>query len=823
MESKVTPPDAQLAVSGGRSLCKLLVENEHERVRQLLEISPDLINTRHPLGWAPLHTATLNCDPELLAFILSLPGLDVSVKDQSTFNTSSSDADIQCRKEELCPKIVGTESTAGASALHFACMRGDAAVLDLYIGSTTDISKGFDWQDEKKRLPREYFDLARVDIEVVRAYHEATVQWRMRYRSLERKVGSRTQIYVINVDSAALCRAICERDLEYCKEIINSNKSLAITRSRGIYGRISSIIKSLKPASIDLHSITSANPYSDDDSQPLHLACLVGEMSVVELILQAGGDWERKDDNNMLPEEYVKVHGSVRMEEFRALCAEEKERRDKKVQQRKAEEAKEKEAKEKEEKRKLDEQLEALVCMGELMDDLQHERERDLEGLSDEKARKRAERASKAQKRCNKAERKKTAKAEKEKKRKQIAEDKYRMRHLEIERSIGANVVGQRGPIRSIASALRLRENGWVDPERPLVLMFLGSSGIGKTEIAKRIALYLHNDALKTAVRDKANGRSSRDNDSESGDDSDEDGNNNRDASKDGGKEGKKERKITLRDIEKSGTFVRIDMSEYQHSHTVANLTGSPKGYVGYEGGGNLTNQLRKNPRAVVLFDEIEKAHPDVLTVFLQLFDDARITDPKHGTIHCPDAVFIMTSNLGSEEIRQAAPGLHKLVERTEAVDMHTQYLNGIANFNKTLYPVLKKTLKRDEFLGRINQMVVFLPFTENEIRKIVRVELDKWKKRAHEHHGIRLSWTPEVIAKLAQGYDENYGARSVSNEVKSCAIQVIAESQIRGNIKKNCNVRLVINDTGNIDLRREDPHVAAPPSDSISAGDTAA
>ncbi len=127
-----------------------------------------------------------------------------------------------------------------------------------------------------------------------------------------------------------------------------------------------------------------------------------------------------------------------------------------------------------------------------------------------------------------------------------------------------------------------------------------------------------------------------------------------------------------------------------------------------------MTRRLRKSPRAIVLLDEIEKAHPDVLTVFLQVFDDGRITDTKRGVIYCQNAVFIMTSNLASDEIKAASPMLRKLVEQTE--DRPEEYTRVVGKFNRGIHPVLKQSLRRDEFLGRINQIVVFLPLNEDEV-----------------------------------------------------------------------------------------------------------
>lgn len=155
--------------------------------------------------------------------------------------------------------------------------------------------------------------------------------------------------------------------------------------------------------------------------------------------------------------------------------------------------------------------------------------------------------------------------------------------------------------------AIRRKENGWVDDDHPLVFLFLGSSGIGKTELAKQLACYIHKD--------------------------------------------------------KPAGFIRLDMSEYQEKHEVAKLIGAPPGYVGHDDGGQLTSRLKQNPKAVVLFDEVDKAHPDVLSVLLQLFDEGRLTDGKGKTISCKDAIFIMTSNLASDEIANHAINLRREIE----------------------------------------------------------------------------------------------------------------------------------------------------------------
>ncbi|KAF8970173.1 P-loop containing nucleoside triphosphate hydrolase protein [Flammula alnicola] len=702
-------------VAGSRSLCRTFVNRDFNRAQQLLEISPTLINIRHPLGWAPLHVVILCGDPSLVKFVLDLPGIDITIQDSSTFNaTESPAADILCRHKEFSPNICGTECTFGATALHFACMRGDLEVLNLLL----EMHVAHDVRDYSKRLPQEYFDLERVNLETFKAYHIASKAWYTRWRSLAKK------------DVTVLCGAIREGDYDYCKEILDTKPELARDDHPSVLIALQMAVADRKPANINLilpqsngHYSRSMSDDSDEDdsdedvshglfgfhrtvrrlehgSTPLHYACLLGNMKIVELLLRNGAEWIISDSNDLLPEDYTSVNGDSKVQEFKHLCREEEE----------------------------------LRRTGRFAEELELDREKEKTELEPPK--------------------KHQVQKVVERKTKLGEEEELRKRHLEIEKIIGDKIIGQRGPIRSIASAIRLRENGWVDPDRPLVMLFLGSSGIGKTELAKQVACYLHGD-------------------------------------------GSKERPV-------SGAFVRIDMSEYQHSHTVSNLTGSPKGYVGYDHGGILTTKLKNNPEAIVLLDEIEKAHPDVLTVFLQLFDDGRITDPLLGTIYCKGAVFIMTSNLGSEEIRAAAPKLHKLVAKTE--DRQEQYLKGIGQFNKQLYPILKESFKRDEFLGRINQTVVFLPFIDQEISQIVEIELKKWKKRAEEQHVIRLDWSPKVVDRLVQGYDVNYGARSVINEVQTLAVQILADSQIRGDIRKNWLVHLFINDAGDIDMAKEDP-----------------
>ena len=197
--------------------------------------------------------------------------------------------------------------------------------------------------------------------------------------------------------------------------------------------------------------------------------------------------------------------------------------------------------------------------------------------------------------------------------------------------------------------------------------------------------------------------------------------------------------------------FIRIDMSEYQEKHEVAKLIGSPPGYVGHKDGGQLTKKLRENPEAVVLFDEVDKAHPDVLPVLLQLFDEGRLTDGQGKTIECKNAIFIMTSNLATRGLSQLRE------ERGEeeikiSVDFKTD----------TILPILKKHFKREEFIGRITEIVCFLPFSRSEVEQLVEKELRSLSDQGKAGHGVGVEWDDNIVQFISQSYNPNYGARSI-------------------------------------------------------------
>ncbi|MCI4385627.1 hypothetical protein PGIGA_G00052850 [Pangasianodon gigas] len=319
-------------------------------------------------------------------------------------------------------------------------------------------------------------------------------------------------------------------------------------------------------------------------------------------------------------------------------------------------------------------------------------------------------------------------------------------RRFPLEHRLKEHIIGQEGAITTVASAIRRKENGWYDEEHPLVFLFLGSSGIGKTELAKQVARYMHKDIKKG--------------------------------------------------------FIRMDMSEFQEKHEVAKFIGSPPGYVGHEEGGQLTKQLRQCPNAVVLFDEVDKAHPDVLTIMLQLFDEGRLTDGKGKTIECKDAIFIMTSNVASDEIAQHALQLrqeaqeqsrHRLADSLDGVQ-HSEKITISKKFKENVIrPILKAQFRRDEFLGRINEIVYFLPFCHSELIQLINKELNYWAKKAKQRHDITLLWERAVLELLTRGYNLHYGARSIKHEVERRVVNQLAAAYEQDLLPKGCTLRLTV------------------------------
>uniref|UniRef100_A0A0X3PZ02 Caseinolytic peptidase B protein homolog n=1 Tax=Schistocephalus solidus TaxID=70667 RepID=A0A0X3PZ02_SCHSO len=237
-----------------------------------------------------------------------------------------------------------------------------------------------------------------------------------------------------------------------------------------------------------------------------------------------------------------------------------------------------------------------------------------------------------------------------------------------------------------------------------------------------------------------------------------------------------------------SKAFIRIDMSEYQEKHEVAKFIGAPPGYVGHESGGQLTRALKECPNAVVLFDETEKAHPDVLTALLQVFDEGRLTDGQGNTVDCKNAVFIMTSNAGSQVIAEYAQSLRSNGDNADSkIEVSRDFKE------KVMRPMLRKHFLRDEFLGRINEIVYFLPFSTSELTQLVQRNMEAWKEKAKRRHSINLTWDREVIDLIVDGYDVYYGARSITYEIERRIISQLALADEQDLLSKDCHVHFKV------------------------------
>ena len=280
---------------------------------------------------------------------------------------------------------------------------------------------------------------------------------------------------------------------------------------------------------------------------------------------------------------------------------------------------------------------------------------------------------------------------------KMLQSERDKLLHLEDE--LHKRVIGQDEAIEAVADAVRRSRAGLQDPKRPIgSFIFLGTTGVGKTELAKALAEYLFDD---------------------------------------------------------ESLMTRIDMSEYQEKHTVSRLIGAPPGYVGYDEGGQLTEAVRRKPYSVVLFDEIEKAHPDVFNILLQVLDDGRLTDNKGRTVNFKNTIIIMTSNLGSSYIQSQ---FEKIDERN-----HDQI---VEETKKEVMEMLKKTI-RPEFLNRIDEIIMFQPLDKDQIKQIVRLQINGIQKMLADN-GVTLQMTDEAIEFLATaGFDPEFGARPVKRAIQ--------------------------------------------------------
>ena len=300
---------------------------------------------------------------------------------------------------------------------------------------------------------------------------------------------------------------------------------------------------------------------------------------------------------------------------------------------------------------------------------------------------------------------------------KMVQSEKEKLLHLESE--LHSRVVGQDEAISAIADAVRRSRAGLNDPKRPIgSFIFLGTTGVGKTELAKALAEYLFDD---------------------------------------------------------ENMMTRIDMSEYQEKHSVSRLVGAPPGYVGYDEGGQLTEAVRRKPYSVVLFDEIEKAHPDVFNILLQVLDDGRLTDNKGRNVNFKNTIIIMTSNMGSQLIRD---NFAKMTDENKA--------ETVDKTKEQVLDMLKQTI-RPEFLNRIDEIIMFTPLNRNEIEEIVGLQIKSIQAMLRRSSGIELEVTPAALSYLAdEGYDPEFGARPVKRVIHRLVLNRLSKDILAQTVDKD-------------------------------------
>lgn len=310
--------------------------------------------------------------------------------------------------------------------------------------------------------------------------------------------------------------------------------------------------------------------------------------------------------------------------------------------------------------------------------------------------------------------------------------EREKLLHLEDE--LHKRVIGQEEAITAVSDAVRRSRAGLQDPKRPIAsFIFLGTTGVGKTELAKALADYLFNDETM---------------------------------------------------------MTRIDMSEYQEKFSVTRLIGAPPGYVGYDEGGQLTEAVRRKPYSVVLFDEIEKAHPDVFNILLQVLDDGRLTDSKGRTVNFRNTIIIMTSNLGSHLIQEEIGKMN-----SEDAAAREKTLEGL---KQKLMVMLKQTI-RPEFLNRIDETIMFTPLTKEEIAGVVRLQMNSVSKMLSQQ-GFTLTVTDKAIDALAQaGFDPEFGARPVKRAIQRDVLNALSKSLLNGDVTRERAIIVDADNDGNI------------------------
>ncbi|GHV44023.1 chaperone protein ClpB [Bacteroidia bacterium] len=314
---------------------------------------------------------------------------------------------------------------------------------------------------------------------------------------------------------------------------------------------------------------------------------------------------------------------------------------------------------------------------------------------------------------------------------KMLQSEKDKLLHLEDE--LHRRVIGQDEAILAVSDAVRRSRAGLQDPKRPIgSFIFLGTTGVGKTELAKALAEYLFDD---------------------------------------------------------ENLMTRIDMSEYQEKFSVTRLIGSPPGYVGYDEGGQLTEAIRRKPYSVVLFDEIEKAHPDVFNVLLQVLDDGRLTDNKGRVVNFKNTIIIMTSNLGSHLIQERLGGVE--TGRAPSLQGNDDIWEQTKN---EVFDLLKATI-RPEFLNRIDEIVMFSPLNQEEIREIVRLQIDSVRKML-ANNGVTLELSDAAIDYLsAEGYDPQFGARPIKRAIQRYILNDLSKQIIAGTVNNQKPIKVDVKD----------------------------
>lgn len=310
-----------------------------------------------------------------------------------------------------------------------------------------------------------------------------------------------------------------------------------------------------------------------------------------------------------------------------------------------------------------------------------------------------------------------------------------RAKLLNMEEVLNQRVVGQDEAIEAVADAVRRSRSGLSDPKRPIgSFIFLGPTGVGKTELAKTLADFLFND---------------------------------------------------------DSMMTRIDMSEYQERHSVSRLIGAPPGYVGYDEGGQLTEAVRRKPYSVVLLDEIEKAHPDVFNILLQVLDDGRLTDNKGRVVNFKNSIIIMTSNIGA----------HVIQENVQSFDGGD--LTGVLETTKLeVFELLKKTI-RPEFLNRVDDVMMFKPLLKEDIKQIVSIQIDILNELLAQN-GMHLSLTDAAVNHLASlGFDPEFGARPLKRLIQKNVLNELSKQILAGKVEQNAHLELDVNEAGQFNFSK--------------------